>query len=110
MRIPRQVAEARIAAAERQGAFAELRGAGKPLPEDPAPEAHEMELDAVGTTGGVPEEVVLLREIEALRARLADAPEDERVALRSAIASKEVHLAILHEQSGRLLTAMRVGS
>jgi hypothetical protein len=109
MRIPRQLAEARIATAERLGAFENLRGAGKPLPDDPAPEAHVMELDAVATTGGVPEEAVLLREIEVLRAKLAEANEQDAATIRRAIALREMHLAILHEQGGRFLTAMRLG-
>ncbi|OIQ44572.1 MAG: hypothetical protein BM558_07375 [Roseobacter sp. MedPE-SW] len=68
---------ARIAAAEADGAFEDLPGAGKPLPQIADPEGtvfHRMLRDA----GAVPEFVALARELTHLRAELQEASDRSR--------------------------------
>jgi len=68
---------ARIAAAEAEGAFEDLPGAGKPLPQIEDPEGtvfHRMLRDA----GAVPEFVALARELAHLRAELRETGDRSR--------------------------------
>lgn len=68
---------ARIAAAEAEGAFEDLPGAGKPLPQIEDPEGtvfHRMLRDA----GAVPEFVALARELAHLRAELQETGDRSR--------------------------------
>lgn len=100
--------EARIRAAEREGKLSGLAGEGKPLPPDPVdglPSDARFEVLLARSVGHVPEEVELLREIAALRARLADGDES----VRAQLADRELRLTILHEAAGRNLSASRVG-
>ena len=68
---------ARIAAAKEEGAFDDLPGAGKPLPQIADPEGtvfHRMLRDA----GAVPEFVALARELSHLRAELQETGDRSR--------------------------------
>ncbi len=62
---------ARIQAAEDDGAFDNLPGAGKPLPRVDDPE-NEMINRLIRENGGVPEFVSLSRELERLRQELRE--------------------------------------
>lgn len=62
---------ARIAAAEADGAFDNLPGAGKPLPEEDDPE-NALFNRVIRENGAVPEFVTLSRELERLRAELRE--------------------------------------
>ncbi|MFY0682324.1 MAG: DUF1992 domain-containing protein [Thalassovita sp.] len=62
---------AKIAEAEADGAFDNLAGAGKPLPEQDDPE-NALLNRLVKESGGVPEFVTLSRELERLRAELRE--------------------------------------
>ncbi|KIC34591.1 DnaJ family domain-containing protein [Leisingera sp. ANG-S5] len=68
---------ARIEAAEKDGAFDNLQGAGKPLPECDDPE-NELVNRLVRESGGVPEFVSLSRELQRLRAELREAGDRSR--------------------------------
>ncbi len=61
----------KIAAAEADGAFDNLEGAGKPLPVCDDPE-NQLINRLVKESGGTPEFVSLSRELERLRAALRD--------------------------------------
>ncbi len=63
--------EAKINAAEKDGAFDNLPGAGKPLPPEPDPE-NALINRLVKDSGGLPEFVILSRELARLRAELRD--------------------------------------
>lgn len=63
---------ARIDAAEQDGAFDDLPGAGKPLPHCEDPE-NALLNRLVRDSGGVPEFVSLSRELQRLRAELREA-------------------------------------
>lgn len=100
--------EARIRAAQNDGKLSGLSGEGKPLPDDPAdnlPSDERFQVLLARSVGHVPEEVALLREIEALRARIAEGDES----LRGRLADCELRLTMLHEANGRNLSARRVG-
>lgn len=112
MPVPRSLVEARIRAAQEAGALDKLPGAGKPLPRDvaddlPADERHEVLLHR-SLGGAVPEEVVLLKEIEILEQRVA-AGEGDVELMKRWISDKRLRLSILHEQQGRFLSARRAG-
>ncbi|MFW8593374.1 DUF1992 domain-containing protein [Cribrihabitans neustonicus] len=62
---------ARIEAAEAEGAFDNLAGAGKPLPDCDDPD-NALLNRLVRESGGVPEFVSLSRELERLRAELRE--------------------------------------
>ncbi|UWQ51153.1 DUF1992 domain-containing protein [Leisingera caerulea] len=62
---------ARIEAAEKDGAFDNLQGAGRPLPKCEDPE-NELVNRLVRESGGVPEFVSLSRELQRLRAELRE--------------------------------------
>jgi hypothetical protein len=99
--------EARIRAAQAAGAFEHLDGKGKPLPPDPAdglPSDARFEVLLARSVDAVPEEVELLREIEALRARV-DAGDSEAA---KPLAFKQLRLTMLHEAAGRNLSARNV--
>ncbi len=68
---------ARIEAAEKDGAFDNLQGAGKPLPKCDDPE-NELVNRLVRESGGVPEFVSLSRELQRLRAELREAGDRSR--------------------------------
>ncbi len=68
---------ARIEAAEKDGAFDNLAGAGKPLPECDDPE-NELVNRLVRESGGVPEFVSLSRELQRLRAELRETGDRSR--------------------------------
>lgn len=84
----------------------ELRAApswGKPLDfgdgYDETPAELRMPFKMLKDSGFVPPEVGLMREIEALRKALADAPEDGAAAgLRQALADKQQQLALRMEK------------
>ena len=85
---------ARIRAAEQDGAFDNLAGAGKPLPrcDDPAGEVFTRILK---DNGAVPEAVALTRELAGLRDRLRDtADRGARTTLIREIALVETRLEI----------------
>ncbi|WP_417243312.1 DUF1992 domain-containing protein [Celeribacter sp.] len=63
--------DARISQAQREGAFDNLAGAGKPLPHEADPE-NALLSRLVKESGGVPEFVILSRELERLRGELRD--------------------------------------
>jgi hypothetical protein len=63
--------DAKIAAAEAEGAFDDLPGAGKPLPQVDDPDNHLVNR-LVKEAGGVPEFVSLSRELSRLREELRD--------------------------------------
>ncbi|WP_323770638.1 DUF1992 domain-containing protein [Antarctobacter sp.] len=62
---------ARIQAAERDGAFDKLEGAGQPLPACDDPE-NAVLTRILKENGAVPEVVALIRDLADLRARLRD--------------------------------------
>ncbi|MEW2915062.1 DUF1992 domain-containing protein [Leisingera sp. JC11] len=68
---------ARIEAAEKDGAFDNLQGAGKPLPKCDDPE-NALLNRLVRESGGVPEFVSLSRELQRLRAELREAGDRSR--------------------------------
>ncbi|WP_417475252.1 DUF1992 domain-containing protein [Leisingera sp.] len=68
---------ARIEAAEKDGAFDNLPGAGKPLPTSDDPE-NEMLNRLVRESGGVPEFIGLSRELQRLRQDLREAGDRSR--------------------------------
>lgn len=85
---------ARIRAAEQDGAFDNLAGAGKPLPpcDDPAGQVFTRILK---DSGAVPEAVALTRDLALVRARLRDtADRDARAGLIREIALMETRLEI----------------
>ncbi|WP_417274233.1 DUF1992 domain-containing protein [Celeribacter halophilus] len=61
----------KIAEAEREGAFENLSGAGKPLPKEDDPD-NALLNRLVKESGGVPEFVTLSRELAKLREELRD--------------------------------------
>ncbi|CUI01235.1 MULTISPECIES: DnaJ family domain-containing protein [Leisingera] len=68
---------ARIEAAEKDGAFDNLQGAGKPLPQCDDPE-NALVNRLVRESGGVPEFVSLSRELQRLREELREAGDRSR--------------------------------
>lgn len=97
--------EARIKEAEMRGAFEDLPGKGKPLPADDLaglPAEDRMDARIQRIAGAAPEEVELLRDIAALREKLARCKDEkERAKLTAALGAKTTRLAILFEASGR---------
>ncbi len=88
----------RIADAEKDGAFDNLEGAGKPLPRVDDPE-NEMMNRIIRENGGVPEVVSLKREIADIRASLAGTA--DRTERRDSIAK----IAMLETRLGIALSA-----
>ncbi|UWQ84901.1 DnaJ family domain-containing protein [Leisingera caerulea] len=68
---------ARIEAAEKDGAFDNLQGAGRPLPKCEDPE-NELVNRLVRESGGVPEFVSLSRELQRLREELRETGDRSR--------------------------------
>ncbi len=104
-----RMAEWQIRQAQERGDFDRLEGLGKPL------DAHDLSgLDAAErfqavlarSVGGAPEEVLLYREIETLRAHHARETEPARQqALINQIRALALRLSLLHEKAGRFLAA-----
>jgi hypothetical protein len=90
----------RIAEAEKDGAFDNLAGAGKPLPPVADPE-NEMMNRIIRENGGVPEVVSLKREIADIRAALVGT--SDRTERRDQIAK----IAMLETRLGIALDAHR---
>ncbi|MBU2889233.1 MULTISPECIES: DUF1992 domain-containing protein [Celeribacter] len=67
----------KIAEAERDGAFENLSGAGKPLPKEDDPD-NALLNRLVKESGGVPEFVTLSRELAKLREELRDTADRTR--------------------------------
>ncbi len=85
---------ARIAAAEQDGAFDNLKGAGQPLPpcDDPA---NAVMTRILKDNGAVPEAVALRRELSRLRETLIEtADRDERRRLITEIALLETRIEL----------------
>lgn len=83
---------ARIAAAEKDGAFDNLKGAGQPLPPCEDPENAVM-TRILKDSGAVPEGVVLRQDLARLRALLVEtADRDKRRALIAEIAVLETKI------------------
>jgi len=97
--------EAQIQSAMARGDFDALPGRGKPLPEDDLaslPERERMQARLARSAGAVPEEVVLLREIEELETRMKEQPDSpEMVNWKRALRDKQLRLDILFEYGGR---------
>ena len=71
-----RVAEQRILQAQREGAFDNLLGEGKPLPPDPfarLPAEVRLAARVLANSGYAPQEVGLLRELNEARRRLGEA-------------------------------------
>ena len=87
--------DAKVREAEAEGAFDNLPGAGKPLPED------EAGLDYLARTmqrnGVLPEFVLLQKELVALRESLPDLPVSERRRVLKKIADLEPRIALAKE-------------
>jgi hypothetical protein len=86
----RIVAERRIEQAMKEGKFDNLEGEGKPLEIEPAPADENARmtwwaLKILRQNGFVPDEVVLRREIEAIKTRLVEESDEK---LRKALAIK----------------------
>ncbi|MCA0939690.1 DUF1992 domain-containing protein [Salipiger pacificus] len=85
---------ARIAKAEAEGAFDNLPGAGKPLPECDDPE-NAVLTRILKDNGAVPQAVALTRELAALREELREtADRDQRRRLIKDMALLETRLEI----------------
>lgn len=98
--------EARIRKAEQEGKLSNLPGEGKPLPPDVAdglPSDERFQVLLARSVDHVPEEVLLLKEIESLRARLLAGDES----VRPELSARELRLTMLHEANGRYLSARR---
>lgn len=106
-----QLVEARIRAAQARGPLA-TTGEGQPLPPDPTaglPEEQRFEAILARSVGGVPEEVAVLKALEALRERYdrcEDAAERER--LRDVLRARAREASMMFEAGGRPLAAQRV--
>lgn len=86
---------ARVAAAEAEGAFDDLPGAGKPLPPCDDPENAVM-TRILKDAGAVPEVVSLSRELAGLRAELreaADRTERRRLIADMALLETRIEIA-----------------
>jgi hypothetical protein len=94
-----------------RGEFDNLPGAGKPQNLDSyfaAPEDLRMAWSVLRNAGYLPEEVELMKDIAALRARLAAAPSDaERVKLKKELDEKVLGFNVVMEQRQRARRATR---
>jgi hypothetical protein len=97
--------EARIKEAAVKGSFDNLPGKGKPLPPDPLeglPYDERIAALIHRIAGSAPEEVELLREIDALRnARDAATDPQEKKKITELLQKKTLRLTMLFEASGR---------
>jgi hypothetical protein len=100
-----KVVEQIIQDAMARGEFDNLPGKGKPLNHDAyfaLPEDVRLGYAVLKNTGFVPEEVELLREINELKAQLAEGGDDERRGrLKAAINVKTLKLNLLTERYRR---------
>jgi len=91
--------EEKIREAMEAGEFDNLSGQGKPIDLDAyfsTPPELRLGYSVLKSAGCVPEEVALLREVEELKARLAEsARADERQQLEQEIASRTLKLNLL---------------
>ena len=94
-----------------RGEFDNLPGAGKPQSLDSyfaAPEDLRMAWTVLKNAGYLPEEVQLMKDIAALRERLAAAPSDaERAKLKKELDEKVLSLNVAMEQRQRARRATR---
>jgi len=94
-----------------RGAFDNLPGAGKPQNLDSyfaAPEDLRMTWAVLRNAGYLPEEIKLLKDIAALRERLAATPDNtERVKLKKELDEKTLSLNIVMEQRQRARRMIR---
>ncbi|MEM7490759.1 MAG: DUF1992 domain-containing protein [Pseudomonadota bacterium] len=102
-----RLAERRMQAARLKGDLSGLSGEGAPLP-DRTGEAGLSVGDAVGMrmmaqAGVLPQEVVLKRELDALRARFAEAGPKTRDRLMPRIAEAELRWNIAREARQRFI-------
>lgn len=105
----RDLAEARIRAAQMDGKLSNLPGEGKPLPRDVAddlPSDERFEVLLARSVGHVPEEVALMKEIALLREWI-DRDEGDVEQLRARLSDRSLRLTMLHEANGRFLSARR---
>jgi hypothetical protein len=106
-----RVVDEMIRDAMARGEFDNLPGAGKPQDLDSyfaAPEDLRMAWSVLRNAGYLPEEVQLMKDIAALRARLAAAPSDaERVKLKKELDEKVLGFNVLMEQRQRARRAAR---
>jgi len=97
-----QVVEQIIQEAMARGDFDDLPGKGKPLDLDAyfsAPEDLRLAYSVLKNAGYLPEEVELLREVAALRARLDACTDDaERAGVLRAIDEKQMLFNLLNEK------------
>lgn len=80
-----RLAEQRIVEAEREGAFAGLKGEGKPLPPDPfsrLPDELRLAARVLTMCGCAPHEIGLLQDLAEARRRLSDPGTPEEKAQR----------------------------
>lgn len=100
-----KIVEAKIKEAMRKGEFDNLPAKGKPINLDEwakLPEDIRMGYTLLKNAGYVPEEMLLLKEIEALRARLADSnSEDEKTIMRKKLRETEFKYNSIMEQTNR---------
>jgi hypothetical protein len=107
-----QLVERRIQEAQLRGVLDGLPGAGKPLRlDDLVGLGREERIEALlaRSAGGVPEEVLLLRELSDLADRMAACPDpQERRRLRRRLHSKAVRLSVMFERAGRNVSARMI--
>lgn len=93
-----RLAEHQIRKAEAEGQFAKLKGAGKPLKPEMGDSADAVGFRIMHEAGVVPREIELRRDLDALKAQLAQAPEGaERDAIARALAEVQLRLDIEQE-------------
>lgn len=99
----RDIAEARMKRAEADGAFRDLKGAGKPLPRrTDGNHAEEIGYRIMAEAGAVPEEIRLRNAVEAQRKVLAATVDSaERKHGMAKLADLEMRLAIQEEARRR---------
>lgn len=100
-----KIVEAKIQEAIRKGEFDNLPSKGKPINLDDwakLPEDIRAGYMLLKDAGYVPEEVLLLKEIQALRERLASSDsEDEKTVIRKKIRETEFKYNLIMERSNR---------
>ena len=88
-----------------QGEFDGLPGAGKPIDLDDyfkLPEHLRLAYSILKNANCVPAEVEMLNEIAALEQQVSSVSEEDRPALRRALAGRRAELAMLLERSRRV--------
>lgn len=102
------IIEQHIQKAQREGAFDNLPGAGKPLNLDDghedAPADSRMAFKILKNAGYFPEEVTLLKDINSLKKRVQEIPEDEverKHSILSQINEKYARYYAARERSNR---------